>query len=668
MPRALVLGNGHFLLNFDERYRIRDVYFPHVGIENHSEGHPFRFGIAIDGTTHWIDESWDIRIAYEDGSLVGRSILRHPSYGIEIEIRDAVDFDINVLCRELRIRDLDGRDRRIRVFMHHDFHIAGSEVGDTALFDPELGAIIHYKRDRYFLIGGGSGPTYQLSSFATGKKGHSAEGTWRDAEGDGELSRNPIAQGSVDSTIALDALVPADGEALLYYWVGAAERYGQLLRLNSFIRRHTPAGIIDRTARYWRLWLNKPEVDYAALPADLLAIYRTSLLVMRTHVDRGGAIIAATDSDITNFARDTYSYMWPRDGALVAEAFDRAGYYSVTRSFFQFAAGLLKREGYFLHKYNPDRSLASSWHPWIDQHGRKMLPIQEDETGLAVWSLWQHFDRCRDVEEVQPLYRSFIIKAAEFMADYRDAVGLPLPSWDLWEERRGVLTFTCVAVWAGLDAAARFADAFGDQGIALRFARAADEVRAGILEHLWDQEHGRFLRMIVPPAGDRREPVRDRALDASMFGLHFLNFLPPDDPRLISTLEAVVTELTVHTAVGGLARYRGDGYYSQSQDLDRVPGNPWFIAQCWHARWRIARAQTLEELELALAPLDWVVRHATPARLLPEQVHPFTGQPLAVTPLVWSHAAFVSTIHDYLDRRRSFSSCDVCGVQGPGMH
>ena len=89
----------------------------------------------------------------------------------------------------------------MRVFLHHDFHISGSEVGDTALYDPELGAIIHYKRDRYFLIGGGTPPHYNLAQFATGKKRVSgAEGTWRDAEGDGQLSGNPIAQGSVDST------------------------------------------------------------------------------------------------------------------------------------------------------------------------------------------------------------------------------------------------------------------------------------------------------------------------------------------------------------------------------------------------------------------------------------------------------------------------------------
>ncbi len=362
-------------------------------------------------------------------------------------------------------------------------------------------------------------------------------------------------------------------------------------------------------------------------------------------------------------ARDTYAYMWPRDGALIADALSRAGYPSLAQRFYDFAARLVKREGYFLHKYNPDRSLASSWHPWVDEHGRKVLPIQEDETALVLWALWRHFERYRGVEEVQPLYRALIVRAADFLADYRDPeTGLPLPSWDLWEERRGVLTFTCAAVWAGLDAAARFAHAFGEVDQARAYGRAAEEVKAGILRHLWDDDAGRFLRMFVPPADSAAAPKRDATPDSSLFGLHFLGFLDADDPRLVATLDAAVDALSVRTEVGGLARYRGDYYHAVTHDWERVPGNPWFIAQCWHARWRMARAATPAALEAALEPLEWVAGHATAGGLLPEQLHAFSGAPLSVSPLIWSHAAFVSAIQDYLLRQEAFASCPTCGA------
>jgi glucoamylase len=662
MARSLVLGNGRFLLNLDDLYRIRDVYFPHIGVDNHTEGYPFRFGVWVDGSTHWIDESWDHEIGYDEGTLVGSTVLRHHGLGLELHCRDAVDFEADIFCRELRVRDLKGEARGVRVFLHHDFHISGSDMGDTALYDPELGGIIHYKRNRYFLIGGGVAPEYRIGEYACGKKRiGGAEGTWRDAEGDGRLSGNPIAQGSVDSTIALDLDVAAGGESVVYYWIAAAERYGELQDLADLAREAGPGALIERTAGYWRLWVEKHEVD-GGLPDRIVSLYKTSLLVMRTHVDEGGAIIAATDSDITSMARDTYGYMWPRDGALIADALSRAGYPSLAQHFFNFAGGLLKQEGYFLHKYNPDRSLASSWHPWVDAKGEKVLPIQEDETALILWALWRHFERYRGVEEMQPLYRRVIIRAGEFMADYRDpATGLPLPSWDLWEERRGILTFTCAAVWAGLDAATSFARAFGDGELAERFERAATEVRRGVLAHLWDEEHGCFLRMLVPPEEEGQPFGRDATPDGSLFGLHFLGFLEADDPRLVATLEAVVDALTVRTEVGGLARYRGDYYHAVMHDWERVPGNPWFIVQCWHARWRMARARDLEELAAALEPLEWVAAHSSPAGLLPEQLHPFSGAPLSVSPLTWSHAAFVSAVQDYLARLETFATCPTCG-------
>ena len=49
--------------------------------------------------------------------------------------------------------------------------------------------------------------------------------------------------------------------------------------------------------------------------------------------------------------------MWPRDGALVAYALIKSGYSDITKRFFQFCSDVVSKEGYLLHKYNPDRSL-----------------------------------------------------------------------------------------------------------------------------------------------------------------------------------------------------------------------------------------------------------------------------------------------------------------------
>ena len=98
--------------------------------------------------------------------------------------------------------------------------------------------------------------------------------------------------------------------------------------------------------------------------------------------------------------------------------------------------------------------------PWVK--GEEIhVPIQEDETALILWAIWQYYDLYRKIDVIRPLYHSFIEKTADFLVSYRDEqTGLPLPSYDLWEERRGILSFTTATVYGGLIAAANLSDIF----------------------------------------------------------------------------------------------------------------------------------------------------------------------------------------------------------------
>ena len=186
----------------------------------------------------------------------------------------------------------------------------------------------------------------------------------------------------------------------------------------------------------------------------MIDLYKRSLLIARTQIGRNGAIMASTDTDIVHYNRDT-TPIWPRDGAFVAYAFDEAGYSEVTRTFFRFCSDLLSPGGFLWHKYNPDGSVGSSWHPWMHD-GETHLPIQEDETAVVLFALEKHYLAVNDLEFVERLYTPLIKPAADFLAGYRDSrTGLPLDSYDLWEERRGIFTYTVCTVWAGLRAATR---------------------------------------------------------------------------------------------------------------------------------------------------------------------------------------------------------------------
>src|SRR5258707_14025629 len=170
MPRDLPLSNGRLLVAFDREYRIRDVYFPHVGKANHAVGHPFRLGVWADGKFEWMGAAWRPEMRYGADSMTTEVRARHDGLGVALMTRDAVDFYENVLVRAVTVTNLAKEEREIRVFFHNDFNIWGTEVGDTELYSTGPSAIVHYKDDCYFLMNCAVGENVGVKAWACGVK------------------------------------------------------------------------------------------------------------------------------------------------------------------------------------------------------------------------------------------------------------------------------------------------------------------------------------------------------------------------------------------------------------------------------------------------------------------------------------------------------------------
>jgi glucoamylase len=655
MPRDIPVGNGRLLANFDDRYRLRDLYYPHVGSENHSAGYPFRFGVWCDGRFSWTDsDEWKRSLDYQEETLVTDVHLDWTGERLSLRCQDAVDFDETIYLRGIQTTNHADHAREVRLFFHQDFRIMEVEARDTAYYHPDLHAVIHYKGNRYFLINGLASDGSGIYEYATGIKCiHGWEGTWRDAE-DGKLEGNPIAQGCVDSCISLRLYVEPGQTVECWYWICADDQYERMKALNRFTLDQHPGTLLYRTNVFWRLWVNTHTDDFGDLPEEVVRLYKRSLLTIRTQTDANGAIIAATDSDIMQFSRDTYCYIWPRDGALIADAMDRAGYGDVAARFFAWCRSAMTRYGYFLHKYNADGSAGSSWHPWI-ANGKPQLPVQEDETALALWAIFRHFERHHDPELLKSVYRELLICAGEWLMQYVDGrTGLPQPSYDLWEERWGVTAWTVGAVYGALSAMERFFMRLGRDREAKLFCAAAERMKHGAIAYLWLPEQNRFARMVTFDADGT--PHADATVDASIAGLFLFGMFDPEDPRIEATMRGIRERLAVRTEVGGFARYENDRYHQVSGDIERVPGNPWFISTLWQADYVIATARSMPEMEEAHSLLAWCTRRAQKSGILAEQLHPTTGATLSVAPLTWSHAAFISTVRNYIERRNDLSS------------
>lgn len=644
--RDIPVGNGSLLVNFDDHYQIRDVYFPHVGQENHTEGFPFRFGVWIDGEFSWIfSDGWSRELAYLPETLVTDVRLEHSGLGIRINCNDTVASHDNIFLRRVTVTNLRDTERDARVFLHHDFRIYENNVGDTAYYDPGSRSLIHFKKHRYFLIN----TEPHFDSFATGRKAfRDQEGTWRDAE-DGVLHGGVVTEGSVDSTVGLHLKLSPGESREFYYWIALGNSYAQVTGLNAHVLDRRPERVLEYTESYWRSWVNKNELIFGDLPHVVIDLYKRSLLIARSQIDNDGAILAANDSDVTARATDHYSYCWTRDGALVANALDLAGYSDLARRFYEYCGRIVHPDGYFLQKYNADGTVASGWHPaWDRQTGEAMVPIQEDETALVLWALWQHYDRYRDIEFAHVLYRSIVLPCADFMTEFRHPdLRLPKPSWNLWEDRRGIHTYTCATVVAGLRAAGRFAALFAENDRAAKYTAAADEFVSSMRERLYDPQLGRFVRSLQFHSESEFEV--DSTIDASLFAVFYFGCFPVDDEVVVGTIKAVEDKLTV---TGGIARFEHDGYMRTTTDF---VGNAWFICTLWVAEYYIARAKVRDDLKKPLAMLEQIAGQARRSGVLSEQLDPATGHHVSVSPLTWSHSTYVVAVHNWLRRSSELS-------------
>jgi len=137
-----------------------------------------------------------------------------------------------------------------------------------------------------------------------------------------------------------------------------------------------------------------------------------------------------------------------------------------------------------------------------------------------------------------------------------------------------------------------------------------------------------------------------------------------DDPRIVRTMQTIKDTLWCNTEIGGLARYENDYYQrvGQPPGAPYTTGNPWFICTMWYAQYMIATAETHEELDAVLPILEWATQRCLPSGVMAEQIDPYSGAPISVSPLTWSHAAYVSAVLEYLDRHSEMTLCPECGT------
>jgi GH15 family glucan-1,4-alpha-glucosidase len=400
-------------------------------------------------------------------------------------------------------------------------------------------------------------------------------------------------------------------------------------------------GSLGRTQAFWRFVAQ--DWRYSGRWADVV---RRSMLALHLliYAPTGAVCAAATTSlpEAIGGPRNwDYRFCWLRDAAFTLDIFNRLGHTTYTRPFIDWMANLafFQGNGRDIHAlysiaHSPDeRDTREEILEHLEGY-RGSRPVRIGNAAYGQFQLdvfgevllsFDSFLRAGGVLD-ERLWKLAECLVEEAIERWRQ------PDTGIWEFRTEPrhFTYSKVMAWVAVDRGLKLAKALRCPVDYDRWRRARSEIREDILRNGWKKERNSFV-----------QHYDDICLDASLLFIPMVGFLPGDDPRVHSTIDAIWKEL----GQDGLI-YR----YIPAQSDDGLPGDEGTFTMC--TLWLCGALIAADRVEEARSLFERVLGMGNHLGLFSEMLDPHTGEYLGNYPQAFTHIALIHTARN-LDRALS---------------
>jgi GH15 family glucan-1,4-alpha-glucosidase len=393
---------------------------------------------------------------------------------------------------------------------------------------------------------------------------------------------------------------------------------------------------LDSTEEFWREWLRAG--DFPDHPWRI-HLQRSALVLKGLTYTPSGAIVAAPTTSLPETPGGErnwdYRYSWIRDSTFSLWALHTLGFDQEARDFMRFIIEVCKDDPdlQIMYGIGGERDLTESTLDYLSGYGGAR-PVrigngafnqrQNDVWGALLDSIYLHEKALRG--SGTPADRQLIRHQVEAAIE-----AWPQPDQGIWESRGEPQHYVSskLMIWVAVDRGARLARSFGIDELAGEWERTAQGMREEILE--------RGVR-----DGVFRQHYETDALDASTLLVPLLRFLPPDDPRVCATVEAIRDELTEH---GLVLRYKVE------ETDDGLSGEEGTFLIC--SFWLVSALSETGEREGARALCERLLESSGWLDLYAEELEPKSGRHLGNFPQAFTHLALINAVsHVIADEQR----------------